>query len=184
MRFGSFGSSVAVACALMASQAGAVTVVHSGDNEWAYTYFDEIDGVHRLYYEALTNLSAPGLNTVRLDIQGGTLASWGTTLSWSDGGDNCLDGSCSAFPTGGPTFLKDLTYGDTFVQFSYDAPKNHWFQEFFAASMVGPGPTSFTVTYSTAANAVPEPTSWAMMIAGFGLVGSSLRRRKQLAPAL
>jgi hypothetical protein len=25
--------------------------------------------------------------------------------------------------------------------------------------------------------AVPEPASWAMMIAGFGLVGSALRRR-------
>jgi hypothetical protein len=26
--------------------------------------------------------------------------------------------------------------------------------------------------------AVPEPASWAMMIAGFGLVGASMRRRK------
>ena len=30
----------------------------------------------------------------------------------------------------------------------------------------------------TTANAVPEPTSWAMLIAGFGLVGATLRRRR------
>ena len=30
---------------------------------------------------------------------------------------------------------------------------------------------------------VPEPTSWALMIAGFGLVGSALRRRSAIAAA-
>ena len=30
-------------------------------------------------------------------------------------------------------------------------------------------------------NAVPEPTTWALMITGFGLAGAALRRRK-LAP--
>lgn len=28
--------------------------------------------------------------------------------------------------------------------------------------------------------AVPEPASWAMLIAGFGLVGGTLRRRRML----
>ena len=32
-------------------------------------------------------------------------------------------------------------------------------------------------------SAVPEPASWALMIAGFGVVGSSLRRGRQLAAA-
>ncbi|MBB6226446.1 hypothetical protein FHS79_000600 [Polymorphobacter multimanifer] len=31
-----------------------------------------------------------------------------------------------------------------------------------------------------AAGAVPEPASWAMLIAGFGLVGASMRRRNSL----
>ncbi|KPF65485.1 hypothetical protein IP88_13450 [alpha proteobacterium AAP81b] len=31
--------------------------------------------------------------------------------------------------------------------------------------------------------AVPEPTSWAMLIAGFGLTGAALRRRRGLQPA-
>lgn len=49
---------------------------------------------------------------------------------------------------------------------------------------VSPG---FGITFDFAGSsvtAVPEPSSWAMMIAGFGLAGSALRRRKQLAPAL
>jgi hypothetical protein len=32
-------------------------------------------------------------------------------------------------------------------------------------------------------NVVPEPGTWAMMIAGFGLVGAAARRRKALAAA-
>jgi len=34
-----------------------------------------------------------------------------------------------------------------------------------------------SVSISSVASAVPEPVSWAMMIAGFGVVGLSLRRR-------
>ena len=37
-------------------------------------------------------------------------------------------------------------------------------------------------TYSVG-NAVPEPSTWALMIAGFGLVGTAVRRRKALAAA-
>lgn len=49
------------------------------------------------------------------------------------------------------------------------------------------GPTTFTGTYSLGADsgsgtfniaAVPEPGAWALMIAGFGLAGATLRRRR------
>jgi hypothetical protein len=39
------------------------------------------------------------------------------------------------------------------------------------------GENEFTVL-SSGGGAVPEPATWAMMIAGFGLVGGALRRRK------
>lgn len=55
----------------------------------------------------------------------------------------------------------------------------------------GTGPSQFygaaiakgvwEITYQTAAGAIPEPSSWAMMIAGFGLVGAALRRRARPA---
>ncbi|NJC34902.1 hypothetical protein GGR88_002416 [Sphingomonas jejuensis] len=37
---------------------------------------------------------------------------------------------------------------------------------------------SLTATLASTTPAVPEPATWAMMIAGFGLVGSAMRRRK------
>lgn len=36
---------------------------------------------------------------------------------------------------------------------------------------------------SVIGTAVPEPASWAMMIAGFGLVGAAMRRRRVFTPA-
>lgn len=36
-----------------------------------------------------------------------------------------------------------------------------------------------TITATTAAGAVPEPTTWAMMIGGFGLLGAAARRRNR-----
>lgn len=37
---------------------------------------------------------------------------------------------------------------------------------------------TLTVTSAAAPGAVPEPASWALMLGGFGLVGSTLRRRR------
>ncbi len=47
----------------------------------------------------------------------------------------------------------------------------------FAALNSGAGPTGVNVVVSGTAAAVPEAATWVMMVAGFGLVGSSLRRR-------
>ena len=41
---------------------------------------------------------------------------------------------------------------------------------------------NFRVTGTTAVAAVPEPASWALMIVGFGLVGGTLRRRRDTKP--
>jgi len=48
-------------------------------------------------------------------------------------------------------------------------------------SALQPQSADFTVTGTRAT--VPEPASWALMIAGFGMVGTSLRRRKAVATA-
>lgn len=45
-------------------------------------------------------------------------------------------------------------------------------------------PTGLRVEFlSSAANAVPEPATWAMLVAGFGLVGAAARRRRPGAVA-
>jgi hypothetical protein len=40
------------------------------------------------------------------------------------------------------------------------------------------GPDSFAVVNLNQTGAVPEPATWAMMVGGFGLIGSAMRRRK------
>lgn len=43
------------------------------------------------------------------------------------------------------------------------------------------GNRDFVLRLDYGLSAVPEPTTWAMMIAGFGLAGASIRRRKAIA---
>jgi hypothetical protein len=50
---------------------------------------------------------------------------------------------------------------------------------FSTATLIGAGESSIT----PATGAIPEPQSWAMLIAGFGLTGAMLRRRRTLATA-
>jgi hypothetical protein len=46
------------------------------------------------------------------------------------------------------------------------------------------GPLLDSVQLDIGAGAVPEPATWAMMIAGFGLAGTAMRRRRSAAAAL
>ncbi len=51
-----------------------------------------------------------------------------------------------------------------------------------ANTCTGQDPTcAFTRTVTAAPGAVPEPAAWALMIGGFGLVGTALRRRTVVA---
>ena len=50
--------------------------------------------------------------------------------------------------------------------------------EFDYTSSGGSGIQFTSVNFSPVMSAVPEPATWAMMIAGFGLVGGTMRRRK------
>jgi hypothetical protein len=45
------------------------------------------------------------------------------------------------------------------------------------STQAGPGLDNVVLTASAVPNAVPEPATWAMMLAGFGLLGVALRRR-------
>lgn len=69
-------------------------------------------------------------------------------------------------------------YTSSFVRFrAGTAGSIRAFAQTSSNDNVGPLIDNFTLDVT----AVPEPASWAMMIAGFGLVGSAMRRRKPLA---
>ncbi len=56
-------------------------------------------------------------------------------------------------------------------------------QDFAPAGSVGMRQYSLDVVTIAYVGAVPEPSSWAMLITGFGLVGTSMRRRRTVAAA-
>jgi hypothetical protein len=43
-------------------------------------------------------------------------------------------------------------------------------------------PIDFTVTISDASAAVPEPSTWMMLVAGFGMIGGAIRYGRRKAP--
>jgi len=51
-------------------------------------------------------------------------------------------------------------------------------------SLISTSGTDYSKSFAPTVSAVPEPTSWAMMIMGVGLAGGILRRQKRIAPAL
>ena len=54
---------------------------------------------------------------------------------------------------------------------------------FSQASQTAASPIVDNLLVSTIASAAPEPATWGMLLLGFGIAGSALRRRKALAPA-
>ena len=117
---------------------------------------------------------------------GGVLV--GTFLGGFDTKDynyNCGTTGCDTTPAASYWYVNgDQVGGD---------PGNQWLQETVWDLPVGFGLQSVTFTQvdgvdgailaglTLETGAVPEPAAWALMIAGFGLVGATLRRRPRLA---
>ena len=88
------------------------------------------------------------------------------TLTLVGGNGSASPGGCSNSPGSFCSFIGSIstTPNSNFLLLSNDRGL------FFANSVV-----------LTNGGAVPEPATWAMMIAGFGLAGSALRRRRAVA---
>lgn len=124
---------------------------------------------------------------------GGTISN--TTL---DGGNSSNHGfaSLGSLPVGSVAYLNNGTSGNI-VDFSYDFGAGSVFYssiplDFYLAGLGSNGPSFRNIyTPNVIAQAaslgggavVPEPASWAMLIAGFGLVGATQRRRRRAAVA-
>lgn len=126
---------------------------------------------------------------------GGTLYAAGSNLlSGSFGGgflDGTVDGTSGVVrgsTDGGVsiTFTSDFVNFDDVTQFDFSLPLTAVTQPFgpasgsvrdFTASMGG----QFSSEPMPSIGGVPEPTTWAMLVLGFGLVGVTARRRKMVS---
>ncbi len=88
-------------------------------------------------------------------------------------------GNYGNYFTTGPSFLDGS--GTTFNNAS-GGRIDFFFQDNaqqYRVNTFSPGSSSFVTASSSAVAAVPEATTWAMMLAGFGIVGGSLRLRRR-----
>jgi hypothetical protein len=104
-------------------------------------------------------------------------------VSYSAGGDLIAAGS--AFTTGYSVTKFTQAANDPWRHYSFQftAGSNGMVRAFIDVGSndnVGPLIDNFSFSIVTPA-AVPEPAAWALMIAGFGLSGAALRRRRALA---
>lgn len=115
------------------------------------------------YYQRYYDVFRPD-NT--LDYSNNT-PDW-VNLAWVPEGDHYS----VAFKSGGAPIQKDLGGG----YYEIDTQKGQRFYWDNYYQVRGGGDWSLTIS-DTPFAAVPEPATWALMIAGFGLIGATLRQR-------
>lgn len=117
-------------------------------------------------------LDAPGLYTIGFDVQGeGRSRLFLTSDVYTNGGPQATSGAfLNAITNWGP----DWTH--TSYQYQFSGAAGTTFDLFFSGKTTGMNIDNITMGFSP--SAVPEPESYAMMLAGFGLMGVMARRRR------
>lgn len=146
----------------------------SGTLDFTLNGFKTLDGLttNKASWTDLFTLSLNGsaIGSGYFKLGGGGTSSWGGTGTWT-----CTTCALPQTNTGGKaTFsgvsLANLVQGNNTINFSYTSPGN----------LGGEGlkNESWSVT-AASVTAVPEPETYAMMLAGLGLMGAIARRRQQ-----
>ena len=170
---------VAIATLTAAQSASAATVVD--DCRSGPSCVINFDGVSGTFGNAnVTN--TPFVDRYLFDLGAGLLSFTLTTaFTGSDGSPQDIDFNLvriNAPGAGGFTNVPLARGTDEFYSIrnlSVDAGQ-------YALRLAGSGPRNLNASYSGTLNfsaaAVPEPATWALMLAGFGMVGFAMRRRK------
>ena len=137
----------------------------------------------------------PGLGLGSITFNPGDLSSgagdWANRFSFIflEGVTGSIDAGTTTFQdvTTGQTWLSQFVGGDKVVFTAPTGSRISAGDKFFVnvgfTGAVDTDKFSFAGLWTDIAEAVPEPATWAMMIAGFGLVGVTLRRRRTVALA-
>jgi hypothetical protein len=81
-----------------------------------------------------------------------------------------------------PTIFPEYAPETGSVTFSLSAGDTYGFYVLTGDNIDGPGSIDFTLVGGSLQLAIPEPATWAMMLAGFGLAGTFLRRKRRAWP--
>ena len=127
------------------------------------------------------------INTLTAGGAAFTLNSGYFTSAWNDGATLLVEGLSSGNVLFSDTFLLD-TGGPSFLNFNWGGIDELQFSISGGSPSGLPGVGDYfgvddlSITIG-GTGAIPEPSSWAMLIAGFGLSGAAMRRRRMAAVA-
>jgi hypothetical protein len=109
------------------------------------------------------------INGVDIIFNGNPVTAFVEFYSEGGGGGACSDIFCSLFDLYGPALFSGTTAEPTFLTGIFSLNQG---------SPTGPDVRLTIADVPNGGGVIPEPATWAMLIAGFGLVGSTLRRRR------
>jgi hypothetical protein len=122
------------------------------------------------------NRSEPGITITRSD--GGLFTFNGLDLTYAFNDQNAsFGGGLATFTFNGGTSVLTRTFDNLagFQTFNFDA------SGLSSVRISSASPFQIDNVRLTAAAAVPEPATWAMMLFGFGAIGYSMRRRRAVS---
>ena len=135
---------------------------HSEGDDWSYTFMADSAGSFQMSYDTFVS------------VDGGQIFGlWGWDIEWSGagGGQSIVNVND---PTAAGLFTRSLLAGETYTV----SLRNNANLFTGTGNLSGSGYMGGTFNYQIK-DAVPEPTNWALMLIGFGGIGSALRARRR-----
>jgi hypothetical protein len=153
----------------------------SGALSFKLNGFASLDGVNFFEDDFTLMLNGAPILTLSYDLGGG-----GSNAVFSNLYGATISGGANAYFQGGTLLINiaslPLIAGSNSFSFSYDSPTGGSLSDPLNghAGPQGLGDEGWGVSDVLLTGSVPEPASWALMIAGFGLTGAAMRRRNRV----